>query len=127
SAHGRCSPTTASAAALSDVLENLATLKVLRTPLDQTTQAMIESMLTATTAKFLLIATTLALLSTLFWGERPRIVSVFSVLYPAVAILAVIGVLWLPLLPAFFLTDLALLFATCVLFAAAPATFLRGY
>ncbi len=122
-----CASLTAAAAAINDVVENLATLKVLRTPLSGTTQAMIDSMRTATSAKFTLIAITLCLLSALFSGARPRIVTAFAVLWPAVALLGLIAVWWLPLLPAFFLIDLGVLFATCVLFAVSPSTFLTGY
>ncbi len=124
---GAAAATAAAATAGCDVAENLLTFRGLRTPLVDTTQRMVDAMRTATRVKWALVAVTVALLSTLFWGDRAAAALAFGALWVAVAGVGVLAFFRRALLPVFFEADILTLLATLVFFAACPATFLQGY
>ena len=119
--------TTATAAALSDVSENLLTFRVLRTPLEETTNGMLTSMRTATTVKWGLVAATLALLSGLFWGDRPGVDIAFGVLWAIAATVGILATARPNVLPYFFALDAVSLAATVAFFAGSPPCLLNGF
>jgi hypothetical protein len=73
------------------------------------------------------VAATFALLSSLFWGDRPAVATVFAVGWIVTAGLAAAAAARPRLLPFSFALDGVTLAASLAFFAVCPSTFLKGF
>ena len=79
------------AAAICDVFENLAILRIVRVPLSETTQAMIDSIRNPSLAKWTLAFTATAIFAALFWRTNSRAMRFIAICDGIAAVLGFYG------------------------------------